>query len=307
MVLATHPVRRSSGANYLWRLCATGASFVLFGLGGLVLRLIILPLLGLLPGDAATRRRRVRHAISKAFYLHVQFMYRSAVLEYEFQGMERLGRPGQMIIANHPSLIDVVFLIAHIRDANCIVKQSLWRNPFTRGPVRMAQYISNNGSPDMLEQAADALREGQTLIVFPEGTRTTPSRAPVFHRGAAAIALRGARVITPVFITVRPTTLTKAEPWYRIPERRVRVTLRVGDDIAPEGFNASAPLPIASRRLNEHLQEVYRTALQPGHADHGWPATEHSPSANDPLETHPDLNLARRMEKRQGRPFSIYE
>jgi len=261
MDLAAHPVTRSSFGNYLWRLLSTGASFVLFGLGGLTLRLVVLPLLGLLPGNAITRRRRARAAISKAFYLHVQFMYRSGVLEYEFQGIERLGRPGQIIIANHPSLIDVVFLIAHIRDANCIVKQSLWRNPCTRGPVGRAQYVSNNGSPEMLEQAADALREGQTLIVFPEGTRTAPNQAPVFHRGAAAIALRGARVITPVFITVKPTTLTKAEPWYRIPERRVQVSLRVGRDIAPETFNADAPLPIASRRLNEHLHQLFLKEL----------------------------------------------
>jgi 1-acyl-sn-glycerol-3-phosphate acyltransferase len=261
MDLAATPVRRSSAGNYLWRLLATGASFLLFGLGGLVLRVIVLPLLGLLPGDAKTRRRRARAAISKAFYLHVQFMYRSGTLEYSFEGTERLGRPGQMVIANHPSLIDVVFLIAHIRNANCIVKESLWRNPCTRGPVCRAQYISNNGSPQMLEQAADALRDGETLIVFPEGTRTTPNRAPVFHRGAAAMALRGASIITPVFITVKPTTLTKAEPWYRIPARRVKVTLRVGKDIDPESFNAQAALPIASRRLNEHLHQLFLREL----------------------------------------------
>lgn len=261
MDLAATPVRRSSAGNHAWRLLTTGASFVLFGLGGLVLRLIVLPVLGLLPGDAKTRRRRARAAISKAFYLHVQFMYRSGTLEYVFEGIERLGLPGQIIIANHPSLIDVVFLIAHIRDANCIVKESLWRNPFTRGPVCRAQYISNNGSPDMLERAADALRSGETLIVFPEGTRTAPNSAPVFHRGAAAIALRGASVITPVYITVKPTTLTKAEPWYRIPERRVKVTLRVGKDIDPNTFNADAPLPIASRRLNEHLHQLFLREL----------------------------------------------
>ncbi|GFZ96447.1 1-acyl-sn-glycerol-3-phosphate acyltransferase [Dyella caseinilytica] len=261
MDLAATTVRRSSAGNQAWRLLATGASFALFGLGGMVLRLVILPVLGLLPGDAQTRQRRARAAISKAFYLHVQFMYRSGTLEYDFEGADQLGRPGQMIIANHPSLIDVVFLIAHIPNANCIVKQSLWRNPFTRGPVCRAHYISNNGSPDMLEQAADVLRGGETLIVFPEGTRTAPNCAPVFHRGAAAIALRGARVITPVFITVKPTTLTKAEPWYRIPERRVKVTLRVGKDIDPNAFNAHAALPIASRRLNEHLHQLFLREL----------------------------------------------
>jgi 1-acyl-sn-glycerol-3-phosphate acyltransferase len=260
MAVATHALS-GTRANYLWRLLATGASFLFFGLGGLCLRLAVLPLLSLLPGDALARRQRARAAISRAFWLLVQFMHRSGVLDYRVEGAERLGRPGQLIIANHPSLIDVVFLIAQLRDANCVVKQSMWRNPCSSGPVRAAHYISNNGSPEMLETAANVLRQGQTLIVFPEGTRTLPGRAPVFHRGAAAIALRGAQVITPVFITVTPTTLTKAEPWYSIPARRFQVLLRVGADIAPARFNAEAPLPIASRRLNDHLHHLFLKEL----------------------------------------------
>jgi len=257
MDLATASLTRRRTDAFAWRLIATGLSFLFFGLGGLVLRVLILPLLGLLPGDALEHRRRARAAIHRAFYLHVQFMYRTGVLNFRFDGAERLGRPGQLIVANHPSLIDVVFLIAHIRDANCIVKQGLWHNPCTRGPVTTAQYISNNGSPEMLEQAADVLREGQTLIVFPEGTRTKPGCAPVFHRGAAAIAVRGARMMTPVFISVVPTTLTKAEPWYRIPDRRINVHIRVGEDIAMDSYTADTAAPIASRRLNEHLHALY--------------------------------------------------
>lgn len=259
MAMAAHPLNQRRDA-WLWRLFATGASFVFFGLGGLVLCVLILPLLRLWPGDAVARRTRAREAVHRAFYLHMQFMYRTRVLDFRIEGGERLGQPGQLVIANHPSLIDVIFLISQIRDTNCVVKASLWNNPCMRGAVRAAQYISNNGSPDMLEQAADVLRAGQTLVMFPEGTRTTPGRAPVFHRGAAAIALRGARMVTPVFITVTPTTLTKAEPWYRIPDRRVMVLLRVGADIDPVRFN-NAPAPIASRRLNQYLHELFMQQL----------------------------------------------
>ncbi len=260
MELATYPLSRRGDA-WLWRLLATGASFVLFGLGGLLLRVLIFPLLACIPGDPLTRRRRARAAISHALWLHAMFMHRTRVLDFRVEGVERLGQPGQIVVANHPSLIDVVFLIAQIRDANCVVKAKLWRNPFTSGPLRAAQYISNNGSPEMLESAADVLREGQCLVMFPEGTRTTPGQPPLFHRGAAAIALRGARVITPVFITVTPSTLTKAEPWYRIPDRRFEVCLRVGSDIDPAPFNADAPMPIASRRLNEHLHQLFLREL----------------------------------------------
>lgn len=227
---------------YAWRLVSTALSFALFGVGGVLLRVLVFPLLSLLPGDALRRRTRARAVVSRTFRLFVEFMFRTGVLTYEVEGAERLGRPGQMVIANHPSLIDVVVLIAFIRDANCVVKQSLWENPCMRGPIRAAQYISNSGSMDMLDEAAGALQNGETLIIFPEGTRTVPGSSPEFHRGAAAIAVRGASVVTPVVISVTPTTLTKAEPWYSIPSRRFHFRLRVGEDIDPRQFTEQAPL-----------------------------------------------------------------
>jgi len=260
MALAADSMTRRRDA-WAWRFVCTALSFAFFGIGGVLLRVLILPVVLHWPAPPAVRRRRARRTVGRAFWLHSQFMYRTGVLDYRFEGLERLGRPGQMIVANHPSLIDVVFLIGHLPDANCIVKHSLWKNPCMRGPVRVAEYISNDGSAEMLDRAADVLRGGQTLIVFPEGTRTTPGRPPVFHRGAAAIAVRGAHTITPVFITVRPTTLTKAEPWYRIPYRRVQMDFRVGDDIAVADFSNGVPAPIASRRINEHLHALYAREL----------------------------------------------
>ncbi|GFM50796.1 lysophospholipid acyltransferase family protein [Pseudomonas capsici] len=270
MELATQPLKKGRDAYY-WRLLATGISFVLFGLSGLCLRLFVFPLLGCLPGDKASHQRRARRTISRLFWLFIRIMARMGVLTYEVQGADRLGRAGQMIIANHPSLIDVVFLIGLVRDANCVVKRSLWDNPCTRGPVRSTGYISNDGSMDMLDAAVDRLQTGQTLIIFPEGTRTQPGMAPAFHRGAAAIALRGASMITPVIIQVSPTTLTKAEPWYRIPQRRVHFTLRVGEDIDPSSFAALGPPPLASRKLNDYLHAYFIKELAiderstPGH------------------------------------------
>jgi 1-acyl-sn-glycerol-3-phosphate acyltransferase len=238
-------------------LLTTALSFALFGLGGLCLRLFVFPVLAWLPGDSCSHQRRARRTISRLFWTFIRFMAKAGVLTFEVQGAERLGRPGQMIIANHPSLIDVVFLIGLVKDANCVVKQSLWQNPFTRGPVRSTGYVSNDGSADMLENAAHLLQTGQTLIIFPEGTRTCPGKAPAFHRGAAAIALRGAKIITPVTIHVSPTTLTKAEPWYRIPQRRPHFHLRVGNDIDPATFALLGPAPVASRKLNDYLHHHF--------------------------------------------------
>lgn len=250
-------MNKSYSPPYLWRLIFTALSFALFGLGGLLLRLVVFPLLSLWPASPLVKRQRVRALISWTFRFFVKFMRCTGVLTYSVKNIERLGQPGQMVIANHPSLIDVVVLISCIRDANCVVKESLWHNPFMRGPIRAAGYISNDGSIEMLETAVQALQEGQTLIIFPEGTRTTPGQPPNFHRGAAAIALRGAKMITPVRIAVTPTTLTKAEAWCSIPHRRFHFSLEVGEKIDPCDFNAYSSAPIASRKLNKYLHSYY--------------------------------------------------
>lgn len=184
-------------------------------------------------------------------------------MTYEFHGRERLGRPGQMIIANHPTLIDVVFLLAFTPAAGCVVKQGLWRNPLTRGAVTLVEFIPNDQTASMIEGASQALQEPQTLIFFPEGTRTRPNEPMVFHRGAANIALRAAAMLTPVYIRCQPTTLTKAEPWYRIPARRPHFSLAVGEDLDLSPYR-NTPLPLASRALNDALHRHFQQVLTVG-------------------------------------------
>lgn len=258
-----HPVNTPTPRQdaWLWRLFATGMAFTLFGLGGLILRLIIFPLLNLRTRNQNTQQTRARKSIGWAFRQFILFMTKTGILNVDFQGAERLGRPGQLIIANHPSLLDVVFLIGHVANANCIVKHGLFKNTFTRGPISEAGYISNDQSIDMLDRAAQVLHDGQTLIIFPEGSRTPKDGKPRFHRGACAIALRGAAVITPVIIEMHPRSLTKGEPWYRIPPQRMQYSIRVGEDIDPTLWRSQAPIPIAGRRLNEHLHAYFDIEL----------------------------------------------
>lgn len=243
----------SQPVSYLSRLAGTGTSFLLFGFFGILLGTIFFPLLHLVPVSRERRRRLSARLVGSGFRCFIGFMRIAGVLTYEIRGRERLGRPGQLIIANHPSLIDVVFLIAFTPFAGCVVKASMWRNPFTSGVASAAGYVRNFPTDEMIEGASSALQSDQALIMFPEGTRTTPGKPLEFHRGAASVAVRAARVLTPVFIRVEPVTLTKGQPWYRIPARRPHFSLVVGEDIDISPFRANNPLPKAGRALNQFL------------------------------------------------------
>ncbi|WP_246842400.1 lysophospholipid acyltransferase family protein [Achromobacter sp. HZ01] len=270
---------------WLWRLVATGMAFTLFGVGGVLLRVLVFPAQRLLPGGLRERQRRARRTLSWTFRIFIRFMVRTGILTIDFRGAERLGQPGQMILANHPSLLDVVFLVGHVDNANCIVKHGLASNPFTRGPIAGCGYITNDESFDMFDRAAEVLRNGETLIVFPEGTRTPRDSSPRFHRGACAIALRGARVVTPVVISMNPRSLTKGEPWYRIPPSRMRYVIHVGEDVDPAAWLAAHPLPIAGRRMNDYLHAYFEAELA-----RAAPARA-APNQPSPIAANPESKL----------------
>ena len=93
-------------------------------------------------------------------------------MTYQIEGGERLQRDGLLVLANHPTLIDVVCLISLLPNADCVVKRAVARNPFMRGPVRAAGYISNDDGAGLVDDCVAAVHAGGTLVIFPEGTRS---------------------------------------------------------------------------------------------------------------------------------------
>ena len=69
-------------------------------------------------------------------------MHKLGVMSYEIKGLEKLNRPNQLVLANHPTLIDIVFLISRMPFAGCIVKEKLWHNPFIKASVINAGLIT---------------------------------------------------------------------------------------------------------------------------------------------------------------------
>jgi len=244
--------------NYYWRIVGTAISFFTFGLGGLTLRIIIFPILNMFILEPRLRIRVARNIIRLAFRGFIEFMQFLGVLRYKIVGLERLERRGLLVLANHPTLIDTVFLMAFVKQAGCIVKSSLWRNPFTHSPVRAAGYIRNNNGPDLINDCVAALHTGSNLIIFPEGTRTPRDGRMKFKRGAANTAIRAICNVTPVVIRCIPLTLSKNEKWWQVPAVVPNFTIEVCEDIDVERFIMSANTKtLAARHLTDYLQNYF--------------------------------------------------
>jgi len=183
------------------------------------------------------------------------------VLSYQLEGVDKL-RDAKLILSNHPSLLDVVFLISMVPNANCVVKGKLKRNFFTRGAVKAAGYIMNEEAGDVIDAAKRVIEDGQTLIIFPEGTRTTPAEGIRFKRGAANIAIRTGTDITPVLIYCTPPTLTGSDHWYQVPARRVHFRILVQDPLEIGLYLKNMAPSRGSRKLNVDLVDHFIRELE---------------------------------------------
>ena len=225
-------MRVERGDFYYWRVVATGASFTLFGIGGVILGYFVFPLVSLASRDPQQSVLRCRRLVALSFRIFVAFMKNTGVLTWEVEGREHLEQPGILVVANHPTLIDIVFIIAMIPNASCIVKPSLYRNIFTRGPVSRAAYVASDEPESLIEDCVQTLETGSSLVIFPEGTRSVRGMPLKFRRGAAHVQRRSGCPVALVRISSNPPTLAKHEKWYQIPATRPHFRLVVEQDQA---------------------------------------------------------------------------
>lgn len=245
----------------LKRILATGLGFFCFGFFGLFFQFGIFPTIILLVRNKELRHRIARKVISKVFNFFLCFLRLLGVISWSTKNIELLQRPGQLILSNHLTLIDVVFLFSFAPNASAIIKASLSRNPFMWAAIKAAGYITNDEGPRLIDECVSELKHGGSLIIFPEGTRTPPGIKPKIKRGAMAISLASKVEPTIVHITCEPLSLIKGNPWWNVPDESMFFTIEVCGQLNIEPYfdlYQNDP-PKATRAL---AQEVYTSLFK---------------------------------------------
>lgn len=260
----------------VWRGFGTGLFLALIGGVGSLMALTLFPLLCLSSRCRVTRQRRFQYALKLAFKLYCAGIRLSGTAGITLIGAEKLkDLRGVLVVANHPSLLDVVLIMSAIPRAQCIVKAALWNHPFFRFTVRGADYIRNDLEPEaLLEACKTTLAAGNNLIVFPEGTRTIPGRPRKLTRGFANIAILAQTDIQLVTITCDPPILHKDGTWWNVPEQRPRFVMEVGERLDIQHFLRYRSRPLAARELVAFIDDYFTEKLSDDRPGDG-PETPH--------------------------------
>lgn len=199
---------------------------------------------------------------SKRSAIHLILMQQSYLLvkmipiwKIKIEGREKAKRgETYVIISNHQSVLDTLII-------NCLRYRFKWvskienmKIPVLGLYLRMADYITvNRGNEDskveMLEKSLNCLKNGTSVMIFPEGTRSKDMEIALFRRGAFQLAIEAGVPILPIMLEGTGGILPKHGLIF---SSGFNITIRVLDPVYPDAF--------PTKNVDE-LSEVFRTKI----------------------------------------------
>jgi len=207
--------------------------FVYWAIAGLCITVFGTLLYGLLPKKYSLICGRF--ILSRSFRVFINYLIVAGLLILDDDDLTELSKlPGPMIVApNHIALWDAVFIIAKIPELICMMKGSILRNPFLGGGARLAGYIPNDSTAQMILNASHQLKRDAKLLYFPEGTRTRRDAEWVnpFTNGVALLSKHSCAPIYPIYIRSNSRIFEKGRSLFLKPAFPIRLSLTVGEPI----------------------------------------------------------------------------
>lgn len=158
-----------------------------FFVGGAIVLTVVGFVLKLIP-IGKQRIKIIYHSMLRAcawFVIYVEPNVKKRIIGVT---SETFSRPG-VIIANHASFLDILLTVMLHPKLILLTNQWVWDSPVFGGVVRLADYYPvSEGAEDSVDRLRHRVEEGYSIVVFPEGSRSSDGKIRRFHKGAFYLA-----------------------------------------------------------------------------------------------------------------------
>ncbi len=210
----------------------------------------------------AFREPIMQQLISGVFRLFLFGMTSCGLMRLDLSALDVLNRQRKMLlVANHPSMIDVFLVISRVRRSICLMKSSLGTNIFFAAGSYLAGYVSNRQTDTMLRTAAIAVAQGNLLLVFPEGTRTHRQPVNKIKPGVALIAKRCDAPLQTILILANSAYLSKGWKIWHI-WRPPQLPLIYKATLGPQFLTTGSATETANR-LQTYFEQAISSSIVP--------------------------------------------
>ncbi len=160
-------------------------------------------------------------------------------VKVEIRGLDRIKHVDRGIyMANHQSMFDIFTLLACLPvDFKFVLKKELMKIPLLGGAMKRAGYISIDrenprNAVKSMNEAAEKIKNGASVLIFPEGTRSLDGRLQAFKKGGFHLAIKSRCVIVPVAIVDSHLVVPKGS----LKIRRGTIKMNIGRPISTDSY-----------------------------------------------------------------------
>lgn len=227
---------------------------IIFALGGLFIGLFIIPI-SALKYKGFEHRKFCANVVHKSWKFFSKLMCVFGSIKIKINGdFENI--KSSVIVANHPSLIDIVLLIGLIPNCLCLAKKELLKNPIMHNIVKYLYIINDVDLEEFQQETKNELENGFNIIIFPTGTRTLPDEELKIHKGSAQIAINANVDIIPITIKEDYPLLRKNHFPLDVGTKAVNFELTRKDNIKISDYKTSDITDIKLRKiLSDKIKE----------------------------------------------------
>jgi 1-acyl-sn-glycerol-3-phosphate acyltransferase len=145
----------------------------------------------------------------------VMFFVRAVGVRVRVEGKAKIPEGVCLFVANHTSSADAPAVVGAIpRRIAVLLKESLFKWPIVGQAFKRAHFIPVNrkdreSAISSVEKAAEAMRAGQSFLIYPEGTRSPDGRLQEFKKGAVVLAIKAGVPVVPVLCSGAQRVMAK--------------------------------------------------------------------------------------------------
>lgn len=171
-----------------------------FGIGAVILAILVFPWIRVFVHPKLKFQIAARKFVSGTFRMFTGMMKGMGLMKVVVDDKNAYRNlHGKILVANHPSILDFVYIMSMVPNANCIVRGGL-ANGVLGGVIRQCYIVNTLGFDQLCELCKATLDEGNNVIIFPEGTRTPRHGFNQYKKGAARIAYNTKCDVQPILI-----------------------------------------------------------------------------------------------------------
>ena len=226
--------------------------FLLFFIGCIFLRVLI-AVLYLVPVRKSSKQRLVCRLI-QITCKGILLLATAVKKEHINKANERFQHPA-IIIANHQSFIDILVLLSLSSKILMVTNHWVWHSPFFGAIIRYVDfYYIGEGYEQYMERMRKKVKEGYSIAIFPEGTRTYNGKMKRFHKGAFYLAETLQLDILPTLLYGNNKIIAKAQP-FNI--RKGIIYTEILPRIPADDLSFGTTYQERTKRISAYMKEGY--------------------------------------------------